>query len=390
MNLKNKFWLIFAASFIWQSCLVKKKEENKTTSTISESVNKIERNPFGNHPNGKPAELFTLKNENGMTVNISNYGGIITHINVPDRDGNFGDVVLGYDSIEGYLKASPYFGAIVGRYGNRIARGRFSLDGKVYKLAINNNGNHLHGGLIGFDKMLWDAEPIDGDEPTLKLSYVSKDNEEGYPGNLTVTVTYTLTKNNAIKIDYKAFTDKPTVVNLTNHTYFNFSDMKNDILNHEVMLKASRFLPVDNTLIPTGELKSVMGTSFDFTKQTAIGARIDDATDQQIKFGGGYDHCFVFDKSGKELALVASVVENTTGRKMDVLTTEPAVQFYTGNFLNGSITGKRDVKYTKRVAFCLETQHYPDSPNKPTFPSTVLRPNEEFNSTTIYQFSVVK
>jgi aldose 1-epimerase len=390
MNLKNKFWLIFALSFVWQSCLVKKKDESNQTSTESKEVNKIERKAFGNHPNGKEAELFTLKNENGMTVNITNYGGIITNIIVPDRNGTFGDVVLGYESMDGYLKKPSFFGCIVGRYGNRIAKGRFTLDGQTYKLAINNIGNHLHGGLVGFDKMLWDAETMDGKEPALKLSYVSKDGEEGYPGNLTVTVTYTLTNQNALKIDYKAFTDKATVINLTNHSYFNLSDMKTDILNHEVTLNADRFLPVDNTLIPTGELKAVAGTPFDFTKQTAIGARIDDTTDQQIKFGGGYDHCYVLNKKDKELSAVGSVIENTTGRKMDVFTTEPAVQFYTGNFLDGSVIGKNGVKYGKRFSFCLETQHYPDSPNQSSFPSTVLRPDEEYNSTTIYQFSVVK
>jgi aldose 1-epimerase len=389
MNLKNKIWLIFAVSFIGQSCLIKKKEENQTSINI-EKVSKIERNPFGNHPNGKPVELFTLRNDNGMSVNISNYGGIITHIYVPDRKGVFADVVLGYDSIDGYLKSSPYFGAIVGRYGNRIAKGKFILDGQSHKLAVNNGANHLHGGLIGFDKVLWDAEPIEGDESALKLSYVSKDGEEGYPGNLTVTVTYKLTNKNAIQIDYKATTDKTTVVNLTNHSYFNFSDMQNDILGHELTLKASRFLPVDNTLIPTGELKAVAGTPFDFTNQTAIGARINDDTDQQIKFGGGYDHCFVFDKKENELAQVATVIDSNTGRQMEVFTTEHAVQFYTGNFLDGKITGKKDVKYTKRFAFCLETQHYPDSPNQPAFPSTVLKPNETYHSTTIYQFSVTK
>ena len=380
--------LLLAGLVIFQSCSNKSSESSE--STTETQALKIEKTDFGKLPDGQAAELYTLKNANGMEAKITNYGVIITHLTTPDSSGVFDDVVLGYDSLAGYLKSSPYFGAIVGRYGNRIAKGKFTLDGKTYTLAVNNMVNHLHGGTVGFDKVLWKAEPIEGEEPALKLSYVSKDGEEGYPGNLNVTVTYTLQKNNSLKIDYTATTDKATVVNLTNHTYFNLTGAKRDILDHQLTLNADRFLPVNETLIPTGELKPVAGNVFDFTKATAIGARINDLKDQQIKYGGGYDHCWVLNKKDKELSLAATVYEPTTGRIMEVQTTEPAIQFYTGNFLDGSITGKKGTNYPKRFALCLETEHYPDSPNQSAFPTVVLKPGETYQTTTIYTFSAKK
>lgn len=373
-----------ATTIMMNSCATKQSAEN----TNSE-VNKIEKTAFGTLPDGKTADLFTLKNANGMEVKISNYGGTIVSWTAPDKNGKYTNITLACDSLSGYLKGVPYFGALIGRYGNRIANGKFTLDGKEYHLPQNNGVNALHGGIKGFDKVLWTATPIDGEEPQLKLSYLSKDGEEGYPGNLTTEVIYTLQKDNSLKIDYKATTDKATVVNLTNHAYFNLSgDMNKEILDHEVRIAADRFLPVDETLIPTGELKPVAGTVFDFTKNTKIGAGINDAKDQQIKFGKGYDHCWVITDDSKTLKNVASVHEPTSGRVLEVFTTEPAIQFYTGNFLDGTIVGKGGIKVKHRTGLCLETQHYPDSPNQAKFPSTVLKPNETYETTTVYKFSV--
>lgn len=383
MNLKT-LCIIMATTIMMNSCATKQSTEN----TKSE-VNKIEKIAFGTLPDGKTADLFTLKNANGMEVKISNYGGTIVSWTAPDKNGKYTNITLGCDSLSGYLKGVPYFGALVGRYGNRIANGKFTLDGKEYHLPQNNGVNALHGGIKGFDKVLWTATPVDGEEPQLKLAYISADGEEGYPGNLTTEVIYTLQKDNSLKIDYKATTDKATVVNLTNHAYFNLSgDMNKEILDHEVSIAADRFLPVDETLIPTGELKAVAGTVFDFTKSTKIGAGINDAKDQQIKFGKGYDHCWVFADSSKTLKNVASVYEPTSGRVLEVFTTEPAIQFYTGNFLDGTIVGKGGIKLKHRTGLCLETQHYPDSPNQAKFPSTVLKPNETYQTTTVYKFSV--
>jgi len=340
---------------------------------------------FGKLPSGEEVRLFTLTNKNGMEARIMNYGGAIVSLKTPDRNGQLADVVLGFDSLDGYLKGSPYFGALVGRYGNRIAGGKFVLNGETYTLPVNNGPNSLHGGLKGFDKVLWSAEQ--GEGQSLVLKYVSADGEEGYPGELSATVTYTLTDDNELKIDYEAATTKPTVVNLTNHSYFNLKDGgASTILDHELTLMADRTTPVDEGLIPTGELRPVEGTPFDFRTSTPIGARID-AGDEQIKFGGGYDHNFVLNRSGEGLAPAARVYEPTTGRVMEVSTTEPAVQFYTGNFLDGTLTGKGGVTYARRSALCLETQHYPDSPNKPDFPSTTLNPGETYRSTTVYKFS---
>ncbi|MBD2752879.1 aldose epimerase family protein [Spirosoma validum] len=357
----------------------------------TEQKSGIEKASYGQLADGQTADLYTLRNASGMTAKITNYGGILVGLTAPDKDGKFEDVTLGQDSLSAYVKNNPYFGALIGRYGNRIAKGKFTLDGKTYSLVTNNMGNHLHGGTVGFDKVLWTATPIEGDEPALKLTYTAKDGEEGYPGNLSVTVTYTLQKDNALKIDYQATTDKPTVVNLTNHTYFNLTGgAKRDILDHVLTLNADRFIPVDKTLIPTGKLQPVANTPFDFTKPTVIGARINDSTDTQIKYGGGYDHGWVLNGSGDSLKLAATVYEPTSGRVMEVRTTEPAIQFYTGNFLDGSVMGREGFAYKKRYALCLETEHYPDSPNQPSFPTTVLRPGQTYKTTTVYQFSTRK
>lgn len=350
----------------------------------------VETQAFGETAEGVPVELYTLTNAHGLEVRAMTYGGIIVSLKVPDRDGNLGDVVLGYDSLDGYLEASPYFGAIIGRYGNRIANARFTLDGVEYSLAANDGPNALHGGEKGFDKVVWRAEPFQNEEGVgVVFAHTSADGEEGYPGTLEARVTYTLTDANELVFDYHAVTDKATPVNLTQHTYFNLAGAgSGDILDHELMLNASRFTPVDSTLIPTGQIVAVAGTPFDFTTPAAIGARID-AEDEQIGFGGGYDHNYVLDRGeGEEMALAARVHEPTTGRVMEVTTTEPAVQFYSGNFLDGTITGKGGRVYGHRSGFCLETQHYPDSPNQPDFPSTILRPGEEYTSRTVYTFSV--
>jgi aldose 1-epimerase len=349
----------------------------------------ISHKPFGKMPDGTPVDLYTLRNRHGMEVKITNYGGIVVSISVPDRNGELADVVLGYDNLEGYLKESPFFGAMVGRYGNRIANAKFSLDGKEYKLPVNNGPNCLHGGLKGFDKVVWQAKSLATPEgPALELSYTSKDGEEGFPGNLSVTAVYALTDDNGLKLEYTATTDKDTVVNLTQHSYFNLAG-KGDILNHEVMIHADKFTPTDKNLIPTGELKPVQGTPFDFRKPTAIGARINE-DDEQLKMAGGYDQNWVINKPAGKLGLMARVFEPTTGRVLEVLSTEPGMQFYTGNFLNGKITGKGGWVYKARSAFCMEPQHFPDSPNHPEFPSVVLRPGQEYHNTIIYRFSVKK
>ncbi len=342
--------------------------------------------PFGKTTTGETVELYTLKNAQGTTVKITPYGGIITSILVPDRNGKMGDVVHGFDTLAGYTDKVPFFGALIGRYGNRIAKGRFTLDGQTYTLACNNGVNHLHGGIKGFDKVLWTAAPIKPGVPSLTLTYLSKDGEEGYPGNLSVTVTYTLTDDNQLVIDYRASTDKKTIVNLTNHTYFNLAGT-GTILDHEVRIDADLYTPVDAGLIPTGELAPVAGTPFDFRTPTAIGARIN-ADNEQLKLGGGYDHNWVLNGAMGTLRKVAEVYERTTGRVLEVLTVEPGMQFYTGNFLDGTLTGKGGQVYAYRSGFCMETQHYPDSPNHPDFPTTVLNPGETYQTQTIYKFSV--
>ena len=352
-------------------------------------IGQISRQPFGQTKDGIAVDLYTLRNSKGAEVGICNYGGLVTFLKVPDRNGQFGDVVLGYDTLADYIKESPYFGALIGRYGNRIAKGKFKLDGKEYTLATNNAPNALHGGLKGFDKVVWEPRILATLEgPALKLKYESKDGEEGYPGNLSVTAVYTLTDDNALKLEYTATTDKDTVVNFTQHSYFNLAG-KGDILNHEVMMPADRFTPVDSTLIPTGELKPVDGTPFDFRTPTAIGARIGQE-DEQLKFGNGYDHNWVINKPMGQLGLMARVYEPNTGRVLEVGSTEPGLQFYTGNFLDGKLTGKGGWVYQFRNGFCLEAQHYPDSPNQPNFPSVVLKPGQVYQSTIIFKFSVQK
>ncbi len=346
----------------------------------------VTRQPFGKTDDGTPVALYTMESAGGLRVSITNYGGIIVSLYAPDRNGQPGDVVLGFERLEDYLKRHPYFGAIIGRYGNRIAKGRFTLEGVEYKLAQNNGENHLHGGIQGFDKKVWQARHwTDGDGSHLELSYTSPDGEEAYPGTLDVKVIYTLNDRNQLRIDYAATTDKPTVVNLTNHSYFNLAG-EGLILDHVLRLNADHFTPVDAGLIPTGELRPVHGTPFDFTTPTAIGARIEQ-DDEQLRFGRGYDHNFVLRGGGGTLAEAAEVYEPKTGRVLRVLTTEPGVQFYTGNFLDGTLKGKGGWVYVRRSGFCLETQHFPDSPNKPSFPSTVLRPGQTYRSSTIFEFS---
>lgn len=342
---------------------------------------------FGKTSSGVAVELYTLKNKHGMEAKIATYGGIVTHLTTPDRKGQYSDIVLGYDKLDDYIKNSPYFGALIGRYGNRIAKGEFTLNGTKYKLAVNNGPNSLHGGNVGFDKVVWKVakSEVGSQGPQLTLTYKSKDGEEGYPGNLQVTALYTLTEDNGLRVDYTATTDKDTVVNLTQHSYFNLRG-EGDILGHQVQINADKFTPVDSTLIPTGELKPVTGTPFDFRKATAIGARID-GTDEQLKFGKGYDHNWVLSKAAGALAVIATVYEPQTGRVLEVSSTEPGLQFYTGNFLDSSNVGKGGRVYKFRNAFCMEPQHFPDSPNQPTFPSTVLKPGQTYKNTIIYKFS---
>ncbi len=344
--------------------------------------------PFGKLPDGTETRLFTLDNGRGMRATVTDYGAIVTSLVVPDRAGRAADVVLGYDSLESYLRATPYFGAIVGRYANRIARARFTLDGTPYTLAANDNGNSLHGGRRGFDKLPWQAEPFhDSTQAGVRLHLVSPDGDEGYPGRLDVTVTYALTDSSELRITYLATTDKPTVLNLSHHGYWNLAGhASGDILGEELTLAADSFTPIDSLLIPTGELRSVAGTPMDFRTPTAIGARIGQ-DDQQLRFGKGYDHNWVVNGPAGTLRLAARVHDPKTGRVMEVRTTEPGIQFYSGNFLDGSTIGQGGTPYLHRAGFCLETQHFPDSPNHPAFPSTVLRPGQEYRSTTVYRFS---
>ncbi|HSW27987.1 MAG TPA: aldose epimerase family protein [Longimicrobiales bacterium] len=353
----------------------------------------VTQGPFGVMPDGDSVQVFTLTNARGIQAMVITYGAIIQSLKVPDRSGALGDVVLGFDDLAGYLGETPYFGALIGRYGNRIGGARFELDGTTYRLAANNGANHLHGGVRGFDKVVWDAEPVEsGSGAAVVFRRTSPAGEEGYPGALSVEVTYTLTDAGDLVFDYLATTDAPTPVNLTQHSYFNLAgDGSGDVLGHLLTLNASRYTPVDAGLIPTGELASVEGTPFDFRTSHAIGERIG-ADDEQIRLGGGYDHNFVLNREGvapDALVLAARVEEPTNGRFLEVRTTEPGVQFYSGNFLDGTLTGKSGAVYNHRYGFCLETQHFPDSPNQSAFPSSILRPGEEYRSRTVLTFGVL-
>ena len=366
-----------------------------STPGVAAAPREVTRAPFGRTADGQPVELFTLTNAHGIEVRLTNYGGIITSLKTPDRSGRFDDIVLGYDNLNGYLHTSPYFGAIVGRYGNRIAKGRFTLDGASYRLAVNNGPNSLHGGMRGFDKVVWTAEPFrnEGTEG-VALEYTSADMEEGYPGTLRARVIYTLTDDNRLIVDYQATSDKPTPVNLTQHSYWNLAgDGSRDVLAHVLTINADSMTPVDTTLIPTGEISPVTGTPFDFRTPMPIGARIDQRQNTQIRYGGGYDHNFVLNRGSAgadSLVHAARVAEPSTGRTLDIFTTEPGIQFYSGNFLDGTITGKAGRVYKHRYGLALETQHYPDSPNHQNFPSTILRPGQQYRSRTVFAFGVTR
>lgn len=385
-NMKIALCTLLSATML-VSCKEEKKEENMTEQTAPATKSGIEKSDYATTAEGVKIEKYTLTNINGMKMEVITMGGDIISLTAPDKDGKFEDIVLGYTSPDLYVSNPYFFGAIIGRYGNRIAKGKFSLDGKEYQLPLNDGPNSLHGGK-GFDKRVWTAEPVAGDATSIKLSYTSKDGEEGYPGNLKVTVTYTLGDDNFLKIKYEAETDKKTVINLTQHSYFNLSGKFKTILDHELELKADKFLPVDATLIPTGELKAVAGTPFDFTKAKEIGKDIN-AADDQLKKGGGFDHCWVFNDNNHLLVKeVGSVYHKASGRFMQIYTDQPAIQFYSGNFIDGTKPSKAGGNYEKRSGLCLETQHYPDSPNQPKFPTTVLNPGEKYSTTTMYKFSV--
>jgi aldose 1-epimerase len=369
------------------------------TKPTTKMTRRVSEMPFGRLPDGTPVSAYTIRNARGTTMQAIPYGGIITSLRTADRAGNFADIVLGYDNLDGYLKATPYFGAIVGRYANRIARGQFALDGRTYQLPINNPPNSLHGGERGLDKVLWTSTPFETDTSAgIALAYASPDGDQGYPGRVDVRVTYTLSDHDELAVEFDATTDRATPVNLSQHSYFNLAAEGDagrdgrDVLGDVLQLDASRYTPVDSTLIPTGELAPVAGTPFDFRTATAIGARI--AQDNaQLRFGRGYDHNFVLDSDAPTrngLRHAARVVEPTSGRTLDVFTDQPGIQFYSGNFLDGSITGKSGRVYRHRYGFCLETQHFPDSPNQPAFPSTILRPGERYHSRTVFAFGVAK
>ena len=345
----------------------------------------VTKSTFGTLEDGTEVDIYTLTNSNGLVARITTYGAMVTELHVPDRNGNLADVVLGFDNLDAYLAGHPYFGCTTGRVANRVAKGKFSLDGSEYTLATNNGPNHLHGGDVGLDKRVWNAEPVaSADRPSVKFTYTSPDGEEGYPGTLSIAVTYTLTNDDELRVDYEATTDKATPVNLTNHSYFNLAgEGSGPILDHELTIVAAHYTPVDDTGIPTGEIAPVAGTVMDFTSPVAIGARID----QLAGDPGGYDHNYVLDNQDGDLALAATLHEPTSGRVLEVRTTEPGIQLYTGNYLDGTLTGKSGKVYGKRHAVCLETQHYPDSVNQPNFPSTILRPGETYRTTTVHRFS---
>lgn len=388
-NLKRISYLVLILIITCFAVSCKNDKKNAATKSMVVEKLSILKSQFGKTEDGTAIEKYTLKNTNGVELNVITYGGRITSLKVPNKAGKLENVVLGHNTIEGYLRAdNPFFGALIGRYGNRIANGKFTLNGKEYNLATNDGVNHLHGGVNGFDRVVWTATPIEGKEDsTLKLTYKSIDGEEGYPGNLDVTVIYTLTKDNSVEVSYKATTDKSTVVNLTQHAYFNLTgDFSKDILNHDVVIDADTYLPVDATLIPTGEIRKVKETPFDFTESKKVGKEIK-VNNEQLKRGKGYDHCWVLNGDNGEMRFVASAFDATSGRFMEIHSEEPAIQFYTGNFLDGSLPIPNGGTYAHRTGFCLETQHYPDSPNQEKFPSTVLNPGETYSTKTIFKFS---
>lgn len=355
---------------------------------MPDSAARLRATPFGRTADGQALQLFTLTNRHGLEVRVMNYGGIIVSLRTPDRQGRFDDIVLGHDGASGYFTNRAFFGAVAGRYANRIARGLFTLDGATYRLATNDGANHLHGGVRGWDQQVWSADPFnDARGVGLVLHYTSADGDEGYPGRVQAAVTYLVTDDNELRVEYHATTDKPTVINLTQHSYFNLAGVRAaaPILDHVLTINADRYTPVDAGLIPTGVLAPVAGTPFDFRTATPIGARIE-ADHEQLRLGRGYDHNFVLNRDGAGLSLAAAVYEPTTGRTLEVRTTEPGLQFYTGNFLDGTVTGKGGVRYARRTGFCLETQHFPDSPNQPSFPSPVVRPGVPYHSTTVFRF----
>ena len=383
--MKIKHNIMLATAGLGAACLVgcAPMSSTNTSSTITKA-------DFGKTTEGQAVEIYTLRNAKGAEARILTYGGIVQSLTMPDKNGKFADIVLGYDNLQGYIDKTPYFGALVGRYGNRIGGAKFTLEGQTYTLATNNGPNSLHGGVKGFDKVVWTVVKADvGPEgPRLELNYLSKDMEEGFPGNLNVTAVYTLTDSNALKLTFSATTDKPTIANLTHHSYFNLAGQgKGDILGHLVFIDADKTTPVDSGLITTGEFADVTGTPFDFRKPTAIGARINDPN-TVLQYGPGYDHNWAINQTKPgEVKLQARVVEPTSGRVMEVLSDEPGLQFYAGNFLDGTIKGKSGVAYQKRTGFCMEPQHYPDSPNKANFPSVELKPGQTFHNTIVYKFS---
>ncbi|MGR3811970.1 aldose epimerase family protein [Jiulongibacter sp. NS-SX5] len=377
----KKLFILCSVVLLFAAC------RNESQETQTTAASEISQKEWGQLEDGSEVSLFTLKNANGMTVEITDFGGKIVSWTATDRDGNYENINLGMKTLPEYFDGASFFGTLVGRFGNRIGGAKFTIDGEEYSLVANDGANSLHSSGAGVDGQLWDAEVVEAEEPTLKLTTVSPDGAGGFPGNLTIEVVYTLQKDDALRIDYTATTDKATHVNLTNHAYFNLSAFSEDVLNHEVTIYADEYLPVDEGLIPYGDPAAVSGTPFDFTSAHKIGERINDTSNEQIKIGGGYDHAWVFTDSSEEMKLGAEVYHEPTGRFMQVYTTEPAVQFYTGNFLDGSLVGHDDVKYDYRWGFCLETEHFPDAPNKPEYASTLLRPGETYKTSTMYKFS---
>ena len=384
MIINKNFVLIIISFFFLGNCKNPKNDNKMRKNKVS-----ITKSFYGKTKDNKKIDLYSFKNENGMQVDIINYGGIITSLKVPDKNGETEDIVLGYNKLEDYINENPYFGSIIGRYGNRIAKGKFNLNGNQYTLATNNDENHLHGGDIGFDKVIWEAETkINSNSSSLILKYLSRDMEEGYPGNLYTTVTYKITNDNSVEIKYEAQTDKTTVINLTQHSYFNLSgDFNQSILNHKVKINANQFLPVNKSLIPTGNKLNVSMTPFDFRNYKEIKKDIN-ADDLQLNYGNGYDHCWVLNDYKNGYRLVASAFHEESGRLMEVYSDQPGLQFYTGNFLDGSLPQKEEGFYNFRSGFCMETQHFPNSPNQPDFPSVTLNPNEKYNSKTTYKFKI--